>query len=90
MPAKRNLRELQSKDNDQSLTEGERIGKIKMILDEKEKPLGVQIPGLNAGKLFSEWPARSFLPKYFQKRSRKALNSSFISKAEPVSCKNKI
>ena len=45
------------KDNDRSLAEGERIGKIKMILDEKEKPLGVQILGPNAGELISEWVA---------------------------------
>ncbi|NNK84850.1 MAG: FAD-dependent oxidoreductase [Desulfobacterales bacterium] len=45
------------KDNDRSLAEGERIGKIKMILDNKEKPLGVQILGPNAGELISEWVA---------------------------------
>jgi pyruvate/2-oxoglutarate dehydrogenase complex dihydrolipoamide dehydrogenase (E3) component len=43
------------KDNDRSLAEGEQIGKIKMILDEKEKPLGVQILGPRAGELVSEW-----------------------------------
>jgi len=37
------------KDNDRSLAEGERVGKIKMILDGKEKPLGVQIVGPQAG-----------------------------------------
>jgi pyruvate/2-oxoglutarate dehydrogenase complex dihydrolipoamide dehydrogenase (E3) component len=45
------------KDNDRSLAEGERIGKIKMILDAKEKPLGVQILGPQAGELLSEWVA---------------------------------
>jgi pyruvate/2-oxoglutarate dehydrogenase complex dihydrolipoamide dehydrogenase (E3) component len=45
------------KDNDRSLAEGESIGKIKMILDEKEKPLGVQILGPHAGELISEWVA---------------------------------
>jgi pyruvate/2-oxoglutarate dehydrogenase complex dihydrolipoamide dehydrogenase (E3) component len=45
------------KDNDRSLAEGERIGKIKMILDEKERPLGVQILGPRAGDLVSEWVA---------------------------------
>ncbi|MEA3437560.1 MAG: FAD-dependent oxidoreductase [Thermodesulfobacteriota bacterium] len=45
------------KDNDRSLAEGEKIGKIKMILDEKEKPLGVQIIGPHAGELISEWVA---------------------------------
>ena len=33
------------------------MGKIKMLLDSKEKPLGVQILGPNAGELLSEWVA---------------------------------
>jgi pyruvate/2-oxoglutarate dehydrogenase complex dihydrolipoamide dehydrogenase (E3) component len=45
------------KDNDRSLAEGERIGKIKMLLDEKEKPIGIQILGPRAGDLVSEWVA---------------------------------
>ncbi len=45
------------KDNDRSLAEGEKIGTIKMILNEKEKPLGVQILGPHAGDLISEWVA---------------------------------
>ena len=45
------------KDNDRSLAEGEKVGKIKMILDEKERPLGVQIFGPHAGDLVSEWVA---------------------------------
>lgn len=45
------------KDNDRSLAEGEQIGKIKMILGEKERPLGVQILGPRAGDLVSEWVA---------------------------------
>jgi pyruvate/2-oxoglutarate dehydrogenase complex dihydrolipoamide dehydrogenase (E3) component len=45
------------KDNDRSLAEGEQIGRIKMILDEKERPLGVQILGPRAGDLVSEWVA---------------------------------
>jgi len=45
------------KDNDRSLAEGEKIGKIKMILDEKEKPIGVQILGPQAGELLGEWVA---------------------------------
>jgi pyruvate/2-oxoglutarate dehydrogenase complex dihydrolipoamide dehydrogenase (E3) component len=45
------------KDNDRSLAEGETIGTIKMILNEKEKPLGVQILGPHAGDLISEWVA---------------------------------
>jgi pyruvate/2-oxoglutarate dehydrogenase complex dihydrolipoamide dehydrogenase (E3) component len=45
------------KDNDRSLAEGEEVGKIKMILDKNEKPLGVQILGPQAGELLSEWVA---------------------------------
>jgi len=45
------------KDNDRSLAEGERNGKIKMILDGKEKPIGVQILGPHAGDLLGEWVA---------------------------------
>jgi len=43
--------------NDRSLTEGEEIGKIKMILDGREKPLGIQILGPRAGELLNEWVA---------------------------------
>lgn len=45
------------KDNDRSLAEGEKIGRIRLIVDEKEKPLGVQILGPRAGDLISEWVA---------------------------------
>jgi pyruvate/2-oxoglutarate dehydrogenase complex dihydrolipoamide dehydrogenase (E3) component len=45
------------KDNDRSLAEGEEIGKIKMLLDEKEKPIGIQILGPHGGDLISEWVA---------------------------------
>ena len=45
------------KANDRSLAEGEVSGKIKMILDEKENPIGVQILGPNAGDLIGEWVA---------------------------------
>jgi pyruvate/2-oxoglutarate dehydrogenase complex dihydrolipoamide dehydrogenase (E3) component len=45
------------KGNDRSLAEGERAGKIKMLLDKNEKPLGVQILGPQAGELLSEWVA---------------------------------
>jgi pyruvate/2-oxoglutarate dehydrogenase complex dihydrolipoamide dehydrogenase (E3) component len=45
------------RDNDRSLAEGEGVGRIKMILDEKEKPVGVQILGPNAGDLLAEWVA---------------------------------
>ena len=45
------------KTNDRSLAEGEHVGRIKMLLDEKDKPLGVQIFGPRAGELLSEWVA---------------------------------
>jgi len=45
------------RNNDRSLAEGEETGKIKMLLDEKEKPLGIQILGLHGGDLLSEWVA---------------------------------
>ena len=45
------------KNNDRSLAEGEEVGKIKMLLDEKEKPIGVQILGPHAGDLLNEWVA---------------------------------
>lgn len=45
------------KNNDRSLAEGEKVGKIKMILDENEKPIGVQILGPHAGDLINEWVA---------------------------------
>ena len=45
------------RDNDRSLTEGNATGKIKMILNEKEKPVGVQILGMNSGELLNEWVA---------------------------------
>jgi pyruvate/2-oxoglutarate dehydrogenase complex dihydrolipoamide dehydrogenase (E3) component len=45
------------KDNDRSLAEGEKVGRIRLIVDDKEKPLGVQILGPRAGDLISEWVA---------------------------------
>jgi len=45
------------KDNDRSLAEGEKIGKVKMLLDKKEHPIGIQILGPQAGELVSEWVA---------------------------------
>jgi pyruvate/2-oxoglutarate dehydrogenase complex dihydrolipoamide dehydrogenase (E3) component len=45
------------RDNDRSLAEGEETGKVKMILDKKEHPIGVQILGPGAGDLISEWVA---------------------------------
>jgi pyruvate/2-oxoglutarate dehydrogenase complex dihydrolipoamide dehydrogenase (E3) component len=43
--------------NDRSLAEGEGVGRIKLVLDEKERPIGVQILGPNAGDLLAEWVA---------------------------------
>jgi pyruvate/2-oxoglutarate dehydrogenase complex dihydrolipoamide dehydrogenase (E3) component len=45
------------RNNDRSLAEGEPSGKIKMILDERERPVGIQILGSGAGELISEWVA---------------------------------
>ena len=45
------------RDNDRSLAEGEQIGLIKMLLNDKEKPIGIQIFGPHAGDLISEWVA---------------------------------
>ncbi len=45
------------RDNDRSLAEGDHTGTLKLLLDEKEKPLGVQILGPHAGELINEWVA---------------------------------
>jgi pyruvate/2-oxoglutarate dehydrogenase complex dihydrolipoamide dehydrogenase (E3) component len=45
------------KDNDRSLAEGEQKGMLKMLLNEKEKPVGIQIFGPHAGDLINEWVA---------------------------------
>ncbi len=45
------------KDNDRALAEGEPSGLIKLLIDRKGHPLGVQILGLHAGELLSEWVA---------------------------------
>jgi pyruvate/2-oxoglutarate dehydrogenase complex dihydrolipoamide dehydrogenase (E3) component len=44
-------------DNDRSLAEGEEEGAIKVVLDGREKPVGVRIFGLHAGEVLSEWVA---------------------------------
>jgi len=44
-------------DNDRSLAEGAGVGSIKMLLNAGERPVGVQILGLHAGELLSEWVA---------------------------------
>lgn len=45
------------KNNDRSLAEGCDTGKLKLLLDRKERVLGVQIMGLHAGDLLGEWAA---------------------------------
>ena len=45
------------KSNDRGLAEGEEAGRIKLLLDEKEKPVGIQILGPQAGELIGEWVA---------------------------------
>ncbi|HIJ79142.1 MAG TPA: FAD-dependent oxidoreductase [Deltaproteobacteria bacterium] len=42
-------------DNDRSRAEGNELGCIKLLLNKKEKPLGVQILGPHAGELLNEW-----------------------------------
>ncbi len=41
--------------NDRALAEGRSTGVIKLVLDKKETPLGVQILGPHAGDLISQW-----------------------------------
>ncbi|MFW5836908.1 MAG: dihydrolipoyl dehydrogenase family protein [Desulfovibrionaceae bacterium] len=43
--------------NDRSLAEGCEKGMLKLVLDRKEQPLGVQILGPSAGELLAEWVA---------------------------------
>ena len=43
--------------NDPGLAEGESIGRIKLLLDRRGNPLGVQILGPQAGELLGEWVA---------------------------------
>lgn len=45
------------KKNDRALAEGEGQGLIKLIVDKSEKPLGVQVLGMDAGNLINEWVA---------------------------------
>ncbi|WP_319467081.1 FAD-dependent oxidoreductase [uncultured Pseudodesulfovibrio sp.] len=44
-------------DNDRARAEGASVGKIKLLLDKREKPLGVQIVGVHAGEIAAEWVA---------------------------------
>ncbi|WP_462324110.1 dihydrolipoyl dehydrogenase family protein [Desulfoplanes sp.] len=43
--------------NDRSLAENEETGMLKLILDHKEKPIGVQIAGPHAGEIIGGWVA---------------------------------
>lgn len=45
------------KDNDRSLADGEEVGAIKLLLGERDRPIGVQILGPQAGELVGEWVA---------------------------------
>lgn len=45
------------RDNDRAWAEGRPVGRIKMILDDKQNPVGVQILGPHAGELINEWVA---------------------------------
>lgn len=45
------------RNNDRTLAEGEQNGIIKMLLNDKEKPVGIQIFGPHAGELVNEWVA---------------------------------
>ncbi len=44
-------------ENDRAIAEGDEVGKLKLLLDTKEKPIGVQILGPRAGDLIGEWIA---------------------------------
>ncbi|WP_415716846.1 dihydrolipoyl dehydrogenase family protein [Maridesulfovibrio sp.] len=41
--------------NDRALAEGEPRGRIKLLLNKKDKPIGCQIVAVHAGELLSEW-----------------------------------
>ncbi len=43
--------------NDRALAEGAGEGKVKLLLDRKGRPLGVQTVGMHAGDLLGEWVA---------------------------------
>ena len=44
-------------ENDRALAEGSGSGQLKLLLDSKERPLGIQILGPRAGDLIGEWVA---------------------------------
>ncbi|ACL04691.1 pyridine nucleotide-disulphide oxidoreductase dimerisation region [Desulfatibacillum aliphaticivorans] len=41
--------------NDRALAEGQSKGCFKLVLDEKEKPIGVQVVGPEAGNIINQW-----------------------------------
>jgi pyruvate/2-oxoglutarate dehydrogenase complex dihydrolipoamide dehydrogenase (E3) component len=43
--------------NDRALACGGEVGKLKMLLDAKQRPLGAQILGPSAGEILGEWVA---------------------------------
>ena len=44
-------------ENDRAIAEGSDTGTLKLLLDKKERPIGVQILGPRAGDLIGEWIA---------------------------------
>lgn len=44
-------------ENDRGRAEGESIGRIKLLLSPREKPIGIQIVGSHGGDLLGEWVA---------------------------------
>ena len=45
------------KNNDRSVAEGHMTGHVKLLMNEKDRPIGVQIFGPEAGTLIGEWVA---------------------------------
>lgn len=45
------------KDNDRALAENSGNDRIKLLLDDREHPIGIQIMGMHAGDLLAEWIA---------------------------------
>jgi pyruvate/2-oxoglutarate dehydrogenase complex dihydrolipoamide dehydrogenase (E3) component len=43
--------------DDRSLVEEEKVGAVKLLLDQKEKPIGIQILGPDADNILREWVA---------------------------------
>ncbi len=52
-----NLHVEEFRDNDRAQTEGSAVGRLKLLLDRRGKPLGVHVLGPRAGDILSEWVA---------------------------------